>query len=72
MLSQLVGLAVVPPVVLMLIVSPVNYFFSEKMEKLQEYLMDVQQDRIRVIGEILQGILVVKMFGWEEHLKSTV
>jgi len=34
--------------------------------------MELQEKRLRVLSEILQGILVVKLFGWESAMKKRV
>ena len=69
---MLVGWAVLPSIAVMCIISPLNFWCSNKFEKVVEDVMKRQDERVKLIGELLQGMLVVKLFAWEDHLKQKV
>ena len=71
-IGYLVGWAVLPGAVIMMILAPLNYYCSLKFETVEEKILNKSESRVNLIGELLQGILVVKLFTWEEKLKERV
>eukprot|EP01094_Clydonella_sp_ATCC50884_P009249 TRINITY_DN1877_c0_g4_i2.p1 TRINITY_DN1877_c0_g4~~TRINITY_DN1877_c0_g4_i2.p1 ORF type:complete len:1344 (+),score=519.36 TRINITY_DN1877_c0_g4_i2:436-4467(+) len=72
LIARSLGWAVVPALVIMALIAPGNYMASLKFESVEEYLMELQQKRIKKITEVLQGILVVKLFTWEKRMEERV
>ncbi|XP_075974899.1 multidrug resistance-associated protein 1-like isoform X2 [Anticarsia gemmatalis] len=64
--SVLAGLAVI--VVLM----PFNGMFARKQQTLFAKLMKYKDERIKLMNEILNGIKVLKMYGWEPSFQDHV
>ncbi|XP_075974237.1 multidrug resistance-associated protein 1-like [Anticarsia gemmatalis] len=64
--SVLAGLAVI--VVLM----PFNGLFAGLQEKLDSKLMRYKDERIKLMNEVLNGIKVLKMYGWEPSFQDHI
>lgn len=64
--SSLAGLA------LMILFIPINIFLSAKSKALQRQKLKQQDTRIKLTNEILNGIKVLKLYGWEESFELIV
>ena len=66
------GVAVVGGLVLMLLMIPLNGFVSAKIKGFQTRQMKLKDERLRSLDEILSGIKVLKLYGWEEAFTNHV
>ena len=51
---------------MLLLLLPINAIVWGKMEKYQFSQMTKKDERVRIITEILNGIKVIKLYGWEQ------
>uniref|UniRef100_M4B260 Uncharacterized protein n=1 Tax=Hyaloperonospora arabidopsidis (strain Emoy2) TaxID=559515 RepID=M4B260_HYAAE len=72
LLWQQIGLATFAGVAVILLIIPLMTFISKAMRKLQQRLMEVKDERIKVCVEILSGIKVVKLKAWENSFSQRV
>jgi len=64
--SALVGLGV------MVLLIPTKYFIFGKLNKLKALQMETKDERLEKMSEILCGMKILKLFGWEESFKNKV
>ena len=69
---RLLGVAILPGIGVLCIVIPVNARSSRMFSKVNDDLMAQQQQRMQRLSEILEGILVVKLFSWEHTMATRV
>jgi ATP-binding cassette subfamily C (CFTR/MRP) protein 1 len=65
LLYQQMQLSIIPGVVLLLIMIPINLFLQRIQKKLTAKQMTVTDQRIKIMNEILNGIRVLKLYAWE-------
>ncbi|CAF3899223.1 unnamed protein product [Adineta steineri] len=65
LLYQQMQLAIIPGVALLLIMIPINLFIQRIQKQLTSKQMTVKDERIKMMNEILNGIRVLKLYGWE-------
>ncbi|OQR85424.1 ATP-binding Cassette (ABC) Superfamily [Achlya hypogyna] len=66
------GVAFVSGVVVILLLIPATAGISKIMQSLQERLMSVKDERVKVVYEVLSGIKVIKLQAWENSFTSRV
>ncbi|CAH0481730.1 unnamed protein product [Peronospora belbahrii] len=66
LLWQQIGIATFAGVVVILLIVPLMTVISKIMRKLQQRLMAVKDERIKVCAEVLSSIKVVKLKAWEK------
>ncbi|KDO29297.1 hypothetical protein SPRG_05834 [Saprolegnia parasitica CBS 223.65] len=49
-----------------------GYFSAKTVGDTRRALLNVQSERVKLTNELLQGVRVVKMYGWEAHLEAEV
>ncbi|OQR85556.1 canalicular multispecific organic anion transporter, partial [Thraustotheca clavata] len=49
-----------------------GYYSGTKVGYVKRQLLKVQAERVKLMSEILQGIRVVKLYAWEEHLTEYI
>ena len=64
-LYQQLGNSIWPAVALIILVLPLNYWIIIKLRDYQVTQMKYKDKRIKLISEILGGIKVIKLYGWE-------
>ena len=64
--SSLSGLLV------MLIFIPVNVFLANKAKNYRTQKLKQQDTRIKLINEVLNGIKVLKLYGWENSFNNII
>ncbi|UJR17739.1 hypothetical protein I4U23_004637 [Adineta vaga] len=57
---------------ILLLLVPLQTFFSRKSGKYRKNTMEWSDKRVKVINEILVGCQIVKMYRWEEALENVV
>ncbi|CAI5723801.1 unnamed protein product [Hyaloperonospora brassicae] len=72
LLWKQIGVATFAGVAVILLMIPLMTFISKAMRKLQQRLMEVKDERIKVCVEILSGIKVVKLKAWENSFSRRV
>ncbi|XP_070536031.1 ATP-binding cassette sub-family C member 9-like [Ptychodera flava] len=55
-----------------LIVTPLQYVISRKMTSLQRRVLRCADQRLKKSNEVLQGIKLLKLYGWEELFCSSI
>lgn len=68
LLLQTLGIAALGGVAVMVLAVPVGSFISETLRNLYKILNKATDVRMGVINEILQGIRIIKLFGWENQI----
>ncbi|CAG2115925.1 unnamed protein product, partial [Medioppia subpectinata] len=66
------GIATMGGLVLMIVMVPVNGWVSAKVRAIQAKQMKLKDDRVRSLNEILSGIKVLKLYGWEEAFVANI
>ncbi|KAG6950353.1 hypothetical protein JG688_00014194 [Phytophthora aleatoria] len=72
LLWQQIGVATFAGVAVILLVIPLMAVISKVMRKLQQRLMKVKDERIKICVEVLSGIKVVKLKAWENSFGQRV
>ncbi|XP_012944861.1 canalicular multispecific organic anion transporter 2, partial [Aplysia californica] len=65
LLYTVVGLAMLPGLGFIGLSLGVNLLVTQKMKTYQYQMMKVKDARLRLMGEVLNGIKVIKLYGWE-------
>ncbi|KAH9499145.1 hypothetical protein Btru_006791 [Bulinus truncatus] len=65
LLYTIMGVALLAGLGFMLLLFCMNILSSQKMRKYQEIIMTIKDERMKILNEILNGIKVVKLSGWE-------
>ncbi|CAG2101474.1 unnamed protein product, partial [Medioppia subpectinata] len=66
------GYATFGGLVVMLMLIPINGYVSAKIQKIQTKQMKLKDERVRGLNEILGGIKVLKLYGWEEAFVDNI
>ncbi|XP_077998555.1 ATP-binding cassette sub-family C member 9-like [Glandiceps talaboti] len=56
----------------MLITTPLQYWISQQMARLQQKVLAFSDQRLKKSNEMLQGIKLLKLYGWEEIFCSSI
>ncbi|KAG6623523.1 ATP-binding Cassette (ABC) Superfamily [Phytophthora cinnamomi] len=72
LLWQQIGVATFAGVAVILLMIPLMTLISKAMRKLQQRLMEVKDERIKICVEVLSGIKVVKLKAWENSFGRRV
>ncbi|CAF0918354.1 unnamed protein product [Adineta ricciae] len=65
LLYQQMQLAIIPGVILLLLLIPLNIFIQRIQKQLTTEQMKLKDQRIKVMNEVLNGIKVIKLYAWE-------
>ncbi|CAF1143852.1 unnamed protein product [Adineta ricciae] len=65
-------LAIVPGLVLLFLMIPINLFLQKILKRLASEQMKVKDERIKIMNEILNGIRVLKLYAWEMAFIRTI
>ncbi|OQS03052.1 ATP-binding Cassette (ABC) Superfamily [Thraustotheca clavata] len=49
-----------------------GYYSAKTVGNTRRQLLKVQSERVKLTNELLQGVRVVKMYAWEEHIEAKV
>lgn len=70
LLWQYLGVASLAGLATMIIFIPLNIFLSSRAKILQVQKLKLQDSRIKLTNEILNGIKVLKLYGWELSFRN--
>uniref|UniRef100_A0A2C9M9V2 ABC-type glutathione-S-conjugate transporter n=1 Tax=Biomphalaria glabrata TaxID=6526 RepID=A0A2C9M9V2_BIOGL len=65
LLYTIMGLALLSGLGFMFLLFTMNILSSRKMSSYQEIIMTIKDERLKVMNEILNGMKVIKLHGWE-------
>ncbi|KAI1697770.1 ABC transporter transmembrane region domain-containing protein [Ditylenchus destructor] len=71
-LYYVIGINTIYGIVVLLIVLPVNYFLSKKMNKYEKLQMTYKDARLKLTNDILSGMKVLKLYAWEISMQKMV
>ncbi len=71
-LWNILGVASLAGVLVLVIMTPLNMVFGKKIHEHLHRQMERKDERMKLMGEVLQGIKVVKLYGWERTMESMV
>ena len=66
------GVAALAGLLVMILSIPLNAYVNEKSRKIDILKLKQQDTRIKIINELLNGIKVIKFFGWEISFQKIV
>lgn len=72
MLWNQLGVSAFVGVATMIVFIPLNSFLAKKSKQSKSRKLKVQDNRIKMINEILSGIKVIKLYGWEASFRDIV
>jgi ABC-type multidrug transport system fused ATPase/permease subunit len=72
LLYQYLGVSAVIGVGFVLVLIPLNIYLSNKIKQVQLTKQSYQDSRIKMMNEVLSGIKVLKLYGWELSFKDIV
>lgn len=59
------GLSIIAGIAVILLAIPLNWLISRSLQHNQKIQMEIKDQRVNLITEILNGIRVIKLYGWE-------
>ncbi|KAL6061689.1 Canalicular multispecific organic anion transporter 1 [Balamuthia mandrillaris] len=68
----MLGVSALAGVAVMILFLPINVVTMYNFTHLQDHMMRYSEKRVKIISEILQGMLAVKFFAWEYIMKRRV
>ncbi|KAI6229423.1 ATP-binding cassette sub-family C member 8 [Aphelenchoides besseyi] len=71
-LWKLLGFCVLSGVVILIVLVPLNSLISSRTQKCQAELIECKDRRLRLISEVMNGIKMVKLFGWESFMQQKI
>ncbi|XP_019920175.3 multidrug resistance-associated protein 1 [Magallana gigas] len=71
-LYEILGYAVFAGCGLMVLLVPVNAYLSSKSFKVIEDHMKLNDDRIKLLSEVINGIKILKLYAWEMIFKDKI
>ncbi|KAJ2792062.1 Transporter of the ATP-binding cassette (ABC), partial [Coemansia helicoidea] len=72
MLYQLLGVASIGGICVILMLLPVQWRLTSAWGAYQAQLMKTSDRRVGMVGEILQGVRIIKFFAWEQRFERQV
>ncbi|CAD5217623.1 unnamed protein product [Bursaphelenchus okinawaensis] len=71
-LYQVLGWSVICGVLIMASLIPINSNIAKAMQKYQAQQMECKDKRLRMLNEVISGMKLVKLYGWEEEVKQKI
>lgn len=72
MLWQYIGVSALAGLATMIIFVPLNVIISYVSKKLRRNKMKITDSRIKITNEVLNGIKVIKLYGWELSFRNII
>ena len=66
------GVATIAGITVMILLIPVNAYFSRKIRLIHNEVMNFKDKRIKLMNEILNGIKVLKLYAWEKSFNNQI
>lgn len=71
-LWQELGPAVLSGLAIMVLLIPLNAWLASYQKRMQVEMMKFKDERMRLMNEILSGVKVLKLYGWEPSFEDRV
>ena len=71
-LWMLVGVACLPGIAFILLTGPIQYALSKLSAKMMGKKNPITDERVKLTNEMVEGIRLLKMYGWETHYAENV
>ena len=71
-LWQEIGIAALAGVGVLIVLFPVNFFTGRIVRALDVKQMKLKDERIKITNEVLGGIRVIKLYGWEDPFQAKI
>jgi hypothetical protein len=71
-LYQLLGISVFVGLSSMLLVLPVSAVCMGKLSEMQEDLMKIKDERLKLTNEVLSNIKIIKLYAWEKSFGERI
>jgi ABC-type multidrug transport system fused ATPase/permease subunit len=65
LLYTIIGIALLSGMAVVIIMFAVNFWVMHKMREYQDQIMVIKDERVKIVNEALNGIKVIKLYGWE-------
>lgn len=72
LLWQQLGIATLAGIGTLIAVIPVNSFYTNRMKRIHALLMKQKDKRAKLTDEILNGMKIIKLYGWETSFKDKI
>ena len=72
LLWQQLGIATLAGAATLVLLVPVNGYYTSMMKKIQGQLMRQKDKRSKLVDEILNGIKIIKLYSWENSFKEKI
>nr|CAD2187215.1 unnamed protein product [Meloidogyne enterolobii] len=59
-------------VVILVVVFPVNYALTKISTRLEDKLLKIKDERLKLINDVLSGMRVLKLYAWEESMEQLI
>lgn len=69
---SLIGMSAIWGALVAIAITPIAFYTSQRFVHYDEAIMGKRDDRISLMSQILNGVRVVKYFGWEQHFAAEV
>ncbi|KAF7634059.1 hypothetical protein Mgra_00006584 [Meloidogyne graminicola] len=59
-------------VVILVVVFPVNYALTKFSSRLEDKLLKIKDERLKLMNDVLSGMKVLKLYAWEESMQKLI
>lgn len=72
LLYKQIGVSFLSGVIFAIVLIPINKIIANQIGKFSTKLMEYKDQRVRLIGETLRGIISIKLNVWEDHFLRNI
>lgn len=72
LLWHFLGIGALTGLLFLILLMPLNAYIGVQIKCLQARQMQLKDERIKLINELLNGIKVLKMYGWEPSFEAII
>uniref|UniRef100_A0A1I8B7Y0 ABC transmembrane type-1 domain-containing protein n=1 Tax=Meloidogyne hapla TaxID=6305 RepID=A0A1I8B7Y0_MELHA len=58
--------------IILVVVFPVNYALTKLSSRLEDKLLKIKDERLKLINDVLSGMRVLKLYAWEESMEKLI